>query len=337
LCAEKLLEVNNLRTSFFTFSGEVQAVRNINFSLTHGEIVGIVGESGSGKSVAFLSVIRLLQEPGKIVDGEILFNGEDVLGMSKVQLRRLRNNQIGMVFQEPMTSLNPTIRVGSQIIERIRAFNKGTSKSQARAQAEKLLEIVKIPEARSHLDSYPWEMSGGMRQRVMFAIAIACNPKLLIADEPTTALDVTIQNQILKLLRSLRSEMNASIILITHDLGVVAETCERVIVMYGGMIMEEGLVDEIFYETAHQYTIGLKQSIPDINKVGGDRLFSIAGSPPSLIDPPKGCPFCARCGKAMKVCANHCPPYFQLSSTHRSMCWLLDPDCPSNLVKEGVK
>jgi len=337
LCAKKLLEVNNLRTSFFTFSGEVQAVRNISFSLTHGEIVGIVGESGSGKSVAFLSVIRLLQDPGKIVGGEILFEGEDVLGMSNVKLRRLRNNQIGMVFQEPMTSLNPTIRVGTQITERIRAFNMGIGKRQARDQAEKLLEMVKLPGAKSHLESYPWEMSGGMRQRVMFAIAIACNPKLLIADEPTTALDVTIQNQILKLLRNFRSETNTSIILITHDLGVVAETCEQVIVMYGGMIMEEGLVDEIFYETAHQYTIGLKQSIPDINNMGGDRLFSIAGSPPSLIDPPKGCPFCARCDKAMKVCLEHCPPYFQLSSTHRSMCWLLDPDFPSHLAKEGIK
>ena len=271
----KLLEVNNLRTSFFTFSGEVQAVRNVSFSLTHGEIVGIVGESGSGKSVTVLSVIRLLQEAGKIVDGKILFEGEDVLGMSKEQLRKLRNNQIGMVFQEPMTSLNPTIRVGTQITERIQAFNKRISKKEARAQAEKLLEMVKIPEAKSHLDSYPFEMSGGMRQRVMFAIAIACNPRLLVADEPTTSLDVTIQNQILKLIRGLRDETNASIILITHDLGVVAETCERVIVMYGGMIMEEGLVDEIFYETAHQYTLGLKKSIPDVNNTGGERLYSI--------------------------------------------------------------
>ena len=335
MSAEKLLEVNHLRTSFFTFTGEVQAVRNISFSLMHGEIVGIVGESGSGKSVACLSVIRLLQDPGKIVGGEILFNGEDVLGMSKVELRKLRNNQIGMVFQEPMTSLNPTIRVGTQIVERIQSFNKGISKKQAREKAEKLLEIVKIPEARRQLDAYPWEMSGGMRQRVMFAIAIACDPKLLIADEPTTALDVTIQNQILKLIRNLRHETNASIILITHDLGVVAETCERVIVMYGGMIMEEGLVDEIFYETAHPYTIGLKKSIPDINNFGGDRLFSIAGSPPSLLDPPKGCPFCARCDKAMQVCLEHCPPYFQLSETHRSMCWLLDPEMPEQLGKGG--
>lgn len=336
MCAKKLLEVNNLRTSFFTFSGEVQAVRNISFSLTHGEIVGIVGESGSGKSVACLSVIRLLQDPGRIVGGEIQFEGEDVLGMSKLELRRLRNNQVGMVFQEPMTSLNPTIRVGTQIVERIRSFNKGITQRQAREQAEKLLEIVKLPEAKLHLDAYPWEMSGGMRQRVMFAIAIACDPKLLIADEPTTALDVTIQNQILKLIRNLRHETNASIILITHDLGVVAETCERVIVMYGGMIMEEGLVDEIFYETAHQYTMGLKRSIPDVNKVGGDRLFSIAGSPPSLIDPPKGCPFCARCDKAMKVCLEYCPPYFQLSETHRSMCWLLDPEMPGKMGKGGI-
>jgi oligopeptide transport system ATP-binding protein len=196
-----------------------------------------------------------------------------------------------------------------------------------------LLEIVRIPDAKSRLDSYPYEMSGGMRQRVMFAIAIACRPKLLVADEPTTALDVTIQNQILKLIRSLRDQTNTSIVLITHDLGVVAETCERVIVMYGGKIMEEGLVDEIFYETAHQYTIGLKKSIPDINRVGGDRLFSIPGSPPSLINPPKGCPFCARCDQAMRVCAEFCPPYFQLSPTHRSMCWLLDPERPSQVRK----
>ena len=325
---KKLLEVNHLRTTFFTFSGEVQAVRNVSFSLNHGEIVGIVGESGSGKSVTFLSVIRLLHESARIVEGEILFEGETVLGMSDVQLRKLRNNQIGMVFQEPMTSLNPTLRIGTQIIERIQAFNKGISKRQARGQAEKLLEMVKIPEAKSQLDAYPFEMSGGMRQRAMIAIAIACHPKLLIADEPTTALDVTIQNQILKLIRGLRDETNASIVLITHDLGVVAETCERVIVMYGGMIMEEGLVDEIFYATAHPYTIGLKKSIPDVNKVGGDRLYSIAGSPPSLIDPPKGCPFYARCDKAMKVCVEHCPPYFHLSSTHRSLCWLLDPEMP---------
>jgi oligopeptide transport system ATP-binding protein len=322
----KLLEVNNLRTTFFTFFGEVQAVRNVSFSLGRGEIVGVVGESGSGKSVTFLSVIRLLHEAGKIVDGQILFDGQNVLGMSKLSLRKLRNNQVGMVFQEPMTSLNPTMRVGAQIMERIQAFSKGLSKQQVQAQAVKLLEQVQIPEAKSILNSYPYELSGGMRQRVMFAIAIACNPRLLIADEPTTSLDVTIQNQILKLIRSLRDEMNASIILITHDLGVVAETCERVIVMYGGMIMEEGLVDEIFYETAHPYTIGLKKSIPDVNNVGGERLFSIAGSPPSLVNPPRGCPFYARCDRAMRVCVEHCPPYFQLSPTHRSMCWLLDPE-----------
>lgn len=332
---QPLLEVNNLRTSFFTFSGEVKAVRKVSFGLADGEIVGIVGESGSGKSVMCLSVIRLLHESGQIVDGQILFDGLNVLEMSKENLRRLRNNQIGMVFQEPMTSLNPTIRVGTQIVERIRAFNKQISKEQAREKAEQLLEMVKIPEAKRHLDAYSFELSGGMRQRVMFAIAIACNPKLLILDEPTTALDVTIQSQILKLIRNLQKETGASIILITHDLGVVAETCKRVIVMYGGMIMEEGFVEEIFYETAHQYTIGLKKAIPDVNKVGCDRLFSIAGSPPSLLDPPKGCPFYARCDKAMKVCVEHCPPYFQLSPTHRSMCWLLDPEMPGQSGQGG--
>jgi oligopeptide transport system ATP-binding protein len=336
MSVKPLLEVNNLRTSFFTFSGEVQAVRNVSFDLADGEIVGIVGESGSGKSVMCLSIIRLLHESGQIVDGQIFHNGKNVLEMSKENLRRLRNNQIGMVFQEPMTSMNPTIRVGTQIIERIRALNKQVSKEQAREKAKKLLEMVKIPEAKMHLDKYPFELSGGMRQRVMLAIAIACNPKLLILDEPTTALDVTIQSQILKLIRNLQKETGASIILITHDLGVVAETCKRVIVMYGGMIMEEGLIEEIFYETAHPYTIGLKKSIPDVNKVGGDRLFSIAGSPPSLLDPPKGCPFYARCDKAMKVCIEHCPPYFQLSPTHRSMCWLLDPEMPAQ-SSQGVQ
>jgi len=332
---QPLLVVNNLRTSFFTFSGEVQAVRNVSFELVDGEIIGIVGESGSGKSVMCLSVIRLLHESGQIVDGQILFDGKNVLEMSKKDLRRLRNNQIGMVFQEPMTSLNPTIRVGTQIIERILALNKQISKEQAREKAKKLLEMVKIPDAKMHLDKYPFELSGGMRQRVMFAIAIACDPRLLILDEPTTALDVTIQSQILKLIRNLQEETDASIILITHNLGVVAETCKRVIVMYGGMIMEEGLIEEIFYETAHQYTIGLKKSIPDINKVVGDRLFSIPGSPPSLLDPPKGCPFYPRCDKAMKVCVENCPPYFQLSPTHRSMCWLLDPEMPGQPNQRG--
>lgn len=325
---QPLLKVNNLRISFFTFSGEVQAVRNVNFELFDGEIIGIVGESGSGKSVMCLSIIQLLHESGQIVDGHILFDGENVVEMSKDNLRRLRNNQIGMVFQEPMTSLNPTIRVGTQIVERIQAFDKQISKAGATKKAEQLLEMVKIPEPKRHLNAYPFELSGGMRQRVMFAIAIACDPKLLILDEPTTALDVTIQSQILKLIHNLQRETNASIILVTHDLGVVAETCKRVLVMYGGMIMEEGLVEEIFYQPAHQYTIGLKKSIPDINKVGGDRLFSIAGSPPSLLDPPKGCPFYARCDKAMVVCVEHCPPYFHLSPTHRSMCWLLDPEMP---------
>ena len=325
-----LLEVNHLRTSFFTFSGEVKAVRDVSLRVQRGEIVGVVGESGSGKSVTFLSVTRLLGESGKIVGGDVRFDGEDVLAMSQKQLRKMRNQSIGMVFQEPMTSLNPTIKVGTQIVERMRAFNKGISTQQARAESERLLELVRIPGAKTLLNAYPFELSGGMRQRVMFAIAIATGPKLLIADEPTTALDVTIQNQILKLIRSLRNDTNACIILITHDLGVVAETCERVIVMYGGMIMEEGLVDEIFYETAHPYTIGLRKSIPDINQLSGDRLFSIPGSPPNLLNPPQGCPFYARCEKAMRICKEHCPPYFQLTPTHRSMCWLLDPDYPGH-------
>lgn len=327
--ADHILEVNNLQTSFFTFNGEVKAVRNISFTIKKGEMLGLVGESGSGKSVTAMSVLRLLQDPGIIVGGEILFNGENLANKSAADMRYIRNSQIAMVFQDPMTSLNPTLKVGTQITERIRAFQKGISKHEARKIAVKLLEMVKISESQKRLDTYPFELSGGMRQRVMFAIAIACNPQLLIADEPTTALDVTIQNQILKLIKDLRTEINMSVMLITHDLGVVAETCDRVIVMYGGMIMEEGTVDEIFYDSAHPYTIGLKKSIPKIETDEKKRLYSIGGSPPTLLKPPKGCIFVSRCTNAMNICQEELPTYTYLSNTHRSMCWLLDKDCPN--------
>ena len=333
--SDQILKVNNLEVSFFTLYGEVKAVRNISFAMKRGEMLGIVGESGSGKSVTALSVLRLLQEPGRTVGGEILFNGENLANKSNSDMRYIRNSQIAMVFQDPMTSLNPTLKIGTQIIERIRAFKKGISKNEANKIAEKLLEMVKIPEPRKRLDAYPFELSGGMRQRVMFAVAIACNPQVLVADEPTTALDVTIQNQILKLMKQLKREIDTSTILITHDLGVVAETCDRVIVMYGGMIMEEGTVDEIFYDSAHPYTIGLKKSIPNVDDddIDKKRLYSIAGSPPNLLNPPKGCVFAGRCTHAMHICSKELPPYVTLSDTHRSMCWLLDEGCPNNFER----
>ena len=323
-----LLEIRNLETSFFTFSGEVKAVRDVSLTIARGEILGIVGESGSGKSVTALSVTRLLPDNGRVMGGQVLFEGEDLLKKDERAMRRIRNGGIAMIFQDPMTSLNPTIRVGTQIAERILAFGKGISKAEAWSQAADLLRQVKIPEPEKRVDAYPFELSGGMRQREMIAIAIATKPRLVIADEPTTALDVTIQNQILKLIRGLRDKIDSSILLITHDLGVVAETCQRVAVMYGGKLMEEGLVGEIFYQTAHPYTAGLKRSLPRVDQMSDEPLYSIAGSPPSLLHPPTGCPFAARCARAMRVCDEQLPPMFQLTPTHRAMCWLHHPDCP---------
>jgi len=326
------LDIRGLHTSFFTFMGEVQAVRGMDLSVGQTEIVGVVGESGSGKSVMALSAARLLADNGKVLAGKVLFDGKDVLALPEKQMRRVRNSGIAMVFQDPMTSLNPTIRVGTQIIERIRAF-KELPKDKARERAIELLTLVKIPEPEKRMRSYPFEMSGGMRQRLMLAIALSMKPRLLIADEPTTALDVTIQNQILRLIKNLRDETGSSILLITHDLGVVAETCQRVAVMYGGKVMEQGDVREIFYRTAHPYTQGLKASLPGAGQEGG-KLFSIPGSPPSLLAPPKGCPFADRCGRAMRVCAAEMPPAYRLSPTHTAACWLHDPGCSAG--KEGM-
>lgn len=320
-----LLEIRNLETSFQTMNGEVRAVRGIDLSVRYGQIVGIVGESGSGKSVSMLSVVRLLDSNGYIRSGEILFSGENLARKNEKEMRKHRNRDIGMIFQDPMTSLNPTVRVSTQLIEKMRAFQKDLPKKDAWNKAVELLRLVKIPDPEKRMDSYPFELSGGMRQRLMIAIAIAMKPKLLIADEPTTALDVTIQNQILKLIKGLQQEIGSSVLLITHDLGVIAETCQRVVVMYGGKIMEDGLIDEIFHETAHPYTQGLKASLPSANTGNAERLFSIPGSPPSLLNPPKGCPFAARCGYAMVVCDREHPPAFSLSPTHLSACWLHHP------------
>ena len=287
--ARKLLSVRNLKTSFFTHVGEVKAVRGISFDVNEGEVLGIVGESGSGKSVTSLSIMGLLQYPGRVVDGEILLNGEDILTYSKNQMRRVRGKEIAMIFQDPMTSLNPVYTIGNQIMEMILEHEK-MSRREARARAIEMLKLVGIPAAEKRIDSYPHEFSGGMRQRVMIALALSCNPKLLIADEPTTALDVTIQAQILNLIKKLNREFGMTTMLITHDLGVVATVCDKVAVMYGGLIMEYGTADEIFYHPRHPYTMGLLGSIPHVDGGEKRRLIPIDGTPPDLINPPKGCP-----------------------------------------------
>ncbi len=336
--ARKLLSVRNLKTSFFTHVGEVKAVRGISFDVNEGEVLGIVGESGSGKSVTSLSIMGLLQYPGRVVDGEILLNGEDILTYSKNQMRRVRGKEIAMIFQDPMTSLNPVYTIGNQIMEMILEHEK-MSRREARARAIEMLKLVGIPAAEKRIDSYPHEFSGGMRQRVMIALALSCNPKLLIADEPTTALDVTIQAQILNLIKKLNRQFGMTTMLITHDLGVVATVCDKVAVMYGGLIMEYGTVDEIFYHPRHPYTMGLLGSIPHVDGGEKRRLIPIDGTPPDLINPPKGCPFSTRCKYCMNVCTQEQPPYFA-EDKHRTMCWLLDGEAPKDsdyeMRKAGV-
>ncbi len=336
--ARKLLSVRNLKTSFFTHVGEVKAVRGISFDVNEGEVLGIVGESGSGKSVTSLSIMGLLQYPGRVVDGEILLNGEDILTYSKNQMRRVRGKEIAMIFQDPMTSLNPVYTIGNQIMEMILEHEK-MSRREARARAIEMLKLVGIPAAEKRIDSYPHEFSGGMRQRVMIALALSCNPKLLIADEPTTALDVTIQAQILNLIKKLNRQFGMTTMLITHDLGVVATVCDKVAVMYGGLIMEYGTADEIFYHPRHPYTMGLLGSIPHVDGGEKRRLIPIDGTPPDLINPPKGCPFSTRCKYCMNVCTQEQPPYFA-EDKHRTMCWMLDADAPKDsdyeMRKAGV-
>ena len=336
--ARKLLSVRNLKTSFFTHVGEVKAVRGISFDVNEGEVLGIVGESGSGKSVTSLSIMGLLQYPGRVVDGEILLNGEDILTYSKDQMRKVRGKEIAMIFQDPMTSLNPVYTIGNQVMEMILEHEKMT-KREARARAIEMLKLVGIPAAEKRIDSYPHEFSGGMRQRVMIALALSCNPKLLIADEPTTALDVTIQAQILNLIKKLNKQFGMTTMLITHDLGVVATVCDKVAVMYGGLIMEYGTADEIFYHPRHPYTMGLLGSIPHVDGGEKRRLIPIDGTPPDLINPPKGCPFSPRCKYCMNVCTQEQPPYFA-EDKHRTMCWMLDADAPKDsdyeMRKAGV-
>ena len=334
--SEKMLEVKGMRTSFFTHVGEVKAIRGVDFYLDKGEAVGIVGESGSGKSVTSLSVMRLLQFPGKLTGGEVFFDGEDLAKKSDKEMQTIRGNEISMIFQDPMTSLNPVFTIGNQIMEAIIKHQK-MSKDQARQKAIDMLKLVGIPSPEKRIDQYPHEFSGGMRQRAMIAMALSCEPKLLIADEPTTALDVTIQAQILELMKDLKDRLNTSIILITHDLGVVADVCTRIIVMYGGLIMEEGTTEEILYKPQHPYTLGLMRSIPKMSdKENKERLIPIDGTPPDLLKPPAGCPFAPRCDHAMKICMTQMPEYTKSSDTHRAACWLLHPDAPKVDYTKGV-
>jgi len=306
--AENLLEVNNLKTYFFTRGGVVKAVDDVSFVIKPGETLGVVGESGCGKSVTALSVMRLVANPpGKIVGGEILFNGDNILEKSMDELTDLRGSQISMIFQDPMTSLNPVFTVGYQIAETVKRHRKDLSNDQAWKRAVEMLDLVRIPDAKRRAKNYPHEFSGGMRQRVMIAIALACNPKLLIADEPTTALDVTIQAQILELMKGLSKEFHTAVMLITHDLGVVAGTCEHVNVMYAGHVVESAPVKQLFETPAHPYTVGLLHSIPRLDDKRGGRLTPIGGQPPDLLNPPPGCPYAPRCPKVQPKCRQERP------------------------------
>lgn len=321
---QNLLEINNLEMSFYTYAGEVKALRGISFNLAPGEAIGIVGESGSGKSVTSLSIMGLLPPAAKIKAGSITFAGRDLLGLSKAEMQQVRGNDISMVFQDPMTSLNPVYTVGNQIMEPL-MLHQHLSREQAQKQAVEMLSITGIPDPERRFNQYPHEFSGGMRQRAMIAMALSCQPQLLIADEPTTALDVTIQAQILALMKDLKQQFNTSIIMITHDLGVVAEVCSRILVMYGGTIVEEGSTRDIFYNPRHPYTWGLLQSVPDIRKLDQGRLIPIDGQPPDLLLPPPGCPFWPRCQHAMRICAETRPGLSEAGPGHYAACWLLHP------------
>ena len=322
---EKLLEIKDEYLSFFTPAGEVKALNGVSFSLDDGEVLGIVGESGSGKSVTAYSVMGLTAYPGRLVGGTIHFNGHEIEKMTEKEMRKIRGKEVSMIFQDPMTSLNPVYTIGNQI-EEVLLLHTDMTKAQAKARAKELLELVGINEPERRLKQYPHELSGGMRQRIMIAIALACEPKLLIADEPTTALDVTIQAQILDLMKELREKLGMGIIMITHDLGVVASMCEKIAVMYAGHIVEYGTAEDIFYNPSHEYTKGLIKSIPNLNTEEQERLVPIEGQPVDLLNPPKGCPFAPRCKKCMKICLDRMPPQTDLSDTHYSLCWLIQKE-----------
>ncbi|MCI8699236.1 MAG: ABC transporter ATP-binding protein [Oscillospiraceae bacterium] len=322
-----LLEVKDLHTSFFTDAGEVKAVNGVSFFLDRGKVLGIVGESGSGKSVTAYSIMQILAGTGKIVSGSIKLDGQELVGAGEKVMKTVRGNKISIIFQDPMTSLNPTYTIGRQLMEAI-LLHTDRNKKEAWDRAVEMLRLVNVNEPEKRMKQYPFEFSGGMRQRVMIAMALACEPDILIADEPTTALDVTIQAQILELMTSLQKELGMAIIMITHDLGVVAQLCDEVIVMYAGSICEQGTADEIFYNPCHEYTKGLMRSIPSSN-TAGKKLQPITGTPIDLLNMPAGCPFAPRCDAAMKICIKQRCQNMQLNDDHRAACWMN--------VKRGVE
>ena len=315
-----LLEVNNLRTSFFTDAGEVKAVDGVSFTLDHSKVLGIVGESGSGKSVTAYSIMQILAPTGRIVGGSVKLDGQELVGADEKVMRSVRGNRISIIFQDPMTSLNPTYTVGHQLMEAILLHTK-RNRREAKERALEMLRLVNVNEPEKRLRQYPYELSGGMRQRVMIAMALACEPDILIADEPTTALDVTIQAQILELMQDLQKRLGMAIIMITHDLGVVAQMCDEIVVMYAGSICEQGTADEIFYNPHHEYTKGLIRSIPTAAN-NGQRLQPITGTPIDLLNMPKGCPFAPRCEAALKICLERRPERMVINSDHHATCWM---------------
>lgn len=331
---QRLLDIENLRTTFDIHVGKVQAVRGVNLHVDEGETVGIVGESGCGKSVSMLSVLHLLPDYAKISADKMVFDGTDLTTLTPKMFRKISGDQIGMIFQDPMTSLNPLFTVGDQLIEPLR-IHKGISKAEAREIVLEKLRLVEIPDPESRMKQYPHELSGGMRQRIMIAMAIMCNPRLIIADEPTTALDVTIQAQILELMKDLQKKLGMAIIMITHDLGVIADMCDEIIVMYAGRICERGTVDEIFYNPKHEYTKGLLRSIPKLDS-RNQRLIPIAGSPVDLTSMPAGCAFASRCDCAMKICLTDLPEELPINEDHRAACWMNVKHVYDEARKEGA-
>ena len=317
--SEHLLDVQDLHTSFFTDSGEVQAVNGVSFHLDPGEILGIVGESGSGKSVTAYSIMQILADTGRIVGGKVLYKGEEISAWNEKQMENFRGKCCSIIFQDPMTSLNPVFSIGNQMKEAV-VLHTDKRNAEADARVIELLELVGINEPQKRVKQYPYELSGGMRQRVMIAMALACEPDILIADEPTTALDVTIQAQILELIQELQKKLGMAVILVTHDLGVIADMCDNIVVMYGGRICERGTASEIFYNPKHEYTKGLLRSIPNVNNMK-KKLIPISGTPINMLNMPKGCAFCARCDMAMKICLSEIPTELDINDNHRAACW----------------
>ena len=336
--ADKLLEVRDLQVSFFTPAGEVKAVNGISYDVNYNEVMGVVGESGSGKSVEAYSIIGLLQNPGKVIGGSITFEGQNVLAKTPAEMVNFRGNEVAMIFQNPMTCLNPVYTIGNQLVEALKAHDKNISKEEAQKRAMEMLEEVGINNVEKRMKQYPHELSGGMRQRVMIAMGLICHPKLLIADEPTTALDVTIQAQIMELIGELQKELDMAMILVTHDLGVVASVADKIQVMYAGKIVERGDVREIFYQSTHPYTRALLDSVPKIHSTNKETLYSLKGTPPDLINPPVGCSFAPRCEYGMNICRKKYPELTKFSDTQECNCWLHDPradvsNLPENMIR----